>query len=77
MPSRNTFFARHRGYSDILALRRGEQKNFKAKLGVALDTEGARIRSGKNPSNPPNKNDSHWNYDSKYEKKIREAFGRL
>lgn len=80
MPSRNTLFARNRGYSDIKQMNRDEPKspklkNFGVRCGVTMDTADARANSEKKSYNPPNGNNAHWK-DSAFERKQRHDFMR-
>ena len=62
MPSRNTRFARQRGYSDIKQMARngGKSKNFGVWTGHTVDSAGAREASGRHAYSPSHSNNAHW-----------------
>jgi len=49
MPSRNTNFARKKGYSNIKVMKSGGSKDYGVKTGACLDTSTLRIQKGKSP----------------------------
>jgi hypothetical protein len=53
MPSRNTNYARNKGYSNIKRMSSGEPKNYGVKTGTHIDSEKLRREYGKKPFNPP------------------------
>lgn len=79
MPSRNTKFARNRGYSDIKQMNRDDDKrpqlkNFRVRLGRTVDSQLERQKRGKAAANPNNSNNSHWATDSVEERRRKESW---
>jgi len=76
MPSRNTKFARNRGYSDVKLMSKdgpkGDLKNFGVRLGRTVDSEAEKSSRGRKPMNPRGSRE-HWK-DTEYERKIRQEF---
>ena len=59
MPSRNTNYARHRGFSSMKALNEGT-KDFGIRRGHPINSEEARKKSGKKPAQLPPKGANTW-----------------
>lgn len=77
MPSKNTRYARNRGYSDIKQMARdgGKTKNFGVSTGRTVDSGYEREKRGKTAYKSPASIKDHWK-DSPYEQRMRREFQR-